>query len=109
MASAGTGPTWKGIWDDARPGWKPQPGDAAVEDNRAVVGLNYIRESIMNPGAYLREGFANQMPTYQGKFKNREIEAIALYIKSLDPDFTDEAKSESEAEMAAKEQESGGE
>ena len=107
--TAGTGPTWKGIWDDARPGWKPQPGDAAVEDNRAVVGLNYIRESIMNPAAYLREGFANQMPTYQGKFKNREIEAIALFIKSLDPDFTDEAKAESEAEMAAKEQGSGGE
>lgn len=97
--SAGTGPTWQGIWDDPRPGWTPQPGDAAVEDNRPVVGLNYIRESIIDPGKYLREGYSNQMPTYQGKFKDREIRAIANYIKSLDPAFADEALAESEAEM----------
>lgn len=99
---AGTGPTWQGVWDDPRPGWTPQQGDGMFDpDDRAVVNLNYIRESIINPGAYIREGYANQMPTYQGKFKDREIRAIATYIKSLDPQFADEAKAESEADMAA--------
>ncbi len=97
---AGTGPTWKDIWNDERPGWTPPRGDGFIDENRSAVGLNYIRQSILDPAAYLRQGFANQMPTYQGKFKDREVRAIATYIKSLDSEFAAEAKAESEAEIA---------
>lgn len=101
---AGTGPTWKGIWDEARPGWTPQQGDGMFDpDDRSVVNLNYIHESIIDPGAYLREGYSNQMPTYNGKFKNREVRAIATYIKWLDSDFTAQAEQESADEAALRE------
>lgn len=108
--SSGTGPTWQGIWDDPRPGWTPQSADGVFEtDDRAVVNLNYIHQSLIRPGAYLREGFANQMPTYDGKFKHREVRAIATYIKSLDPAFAAEAEAESKAEIGGQGQGDAGE
>jgi len=82
--SAKTGPTWKGIWGQVR---SPVGGKSAISDH---VDFNYVRQSVLEPSAYVREGFSNQMPTFQGKLKPREILAIATYIMSL----TDSAKAQ---------------
>lgn len=94
----GSGPTWKGVWGEARP---PAGGQSAISGE---VDFNYIRQSILEPGAYVRSGFANQMPSYQGQLQPREILAIATYIKSL----TEQYKAEAEA-LATEEMEVRGE
>jgi cytochrome c oxidase subunit 2 len=38
---------------------------------------------MMDPGAHLVAGYANVMPTYQGKLQGAETAAIVEYIKSL--------------------------
>lgn len=52
-----------------------------------VMDENYIRESILQPGAKVRTGFKNQMPSFQGIVKDNEIGALIAYIKSLNPDY----------------------
>lgn len=54
-----------------------------ADGSSALVDENYIRESILEPGAKIREGFKNQMPTFKGRLKDEEITAIIQYIKSL--------------------------
>lgn len=69
-----TGPSYKGIWGSKQP----------LSDGTSVdVDEEYIRESIVNPGAKIAQGYANQMPSYQGLLNKKEIAAITEYIKSL--------------------------
>ena len=44
---------------------------------------NYLRESILDPQARIIAGYQPVMPTYQGILKDREIDALVEYIKSL--------------------------
>jgi cytochrome c oxidase subunit 2 len=68
------GPSFKGIFGQTH----------QFEDGTsAPVDENYIRESIVDPGAKVRKGFKNQMPTFQGRLSDQEITAIIAYIKSL--------------------------
>ena len=48
-----------------------------------TVDENYIRESILEPQAKVREGYRPVMPTYQGQLKDEEIDALIEYIKTL--------------------------
>ena len=89
----GSGPTWKGIWGQARP---PADGKSAISDK---VDFNYIRQSVLEPAAYIRSGFINQMPSFQGQLTSREILALATYIKSLNPQYKAEAEELSKQEM----------
>jgi cytochrome c oxidase subunit 2 len=50
----------------------------------AIVDENYIRESILDPQASVAAGFQPVMPTYQGILKDRQIDALIAYIKSLE-------------------------
>jgi cytochrome c oxidase subunit 2 len=95
--AVGTGPTWYGIWGQTHQFTNAPP---------AVVDENYIRESILNPGAKILTGYANQMPQYQGQLTDRELKALAFYIKSLTPEFAAEAEQQSIEEM--EQRESGG-
>ncbi|MBN8643796.1 MAG: cytochrome c oxidase subunit II [Planctomycetes bacterium] len=94
----GTGPTWKDIWGETH---KSTTGASATVDE------NYIRESILVPGAFVREGFSNQMPSYQGKMKDREIRALTTYIMSLNDKFKQDAQAVSDEEMAKQQGGSG--
>lgn len=49
-----------------------------------VVDENYIRESILEPQAKVREGYRPVMPTYQGQLKDEELDALIEYIKILE-------------------------
>ena len=72
--SAKVGPSWKGLFDANR----PIAGGSTVKADE-----NYIRESIVNPGAKVVAGFDNVMPTYAGSLNDREISALIAYIKTL--------------------------
>lgn len=86
----GTGPTWKDIWGESH---------NSTDGKSAVVDENYVRESILVPGAFVREGFSNQMPSYQGKLKDREIRALTTYIMSLNDKFKQQAEDLSVKEL----------
>jgi cytochrome c oxidase subunit II len=48
-----------------------------------LMDENYIRESIVNPMAKVRAGFNPVMPSYQGRAKDKHINAIIEYLKTL--------------------------
>ncbi|MEO1128332.1 MAG: c-type cytochrome, partial [Planctomycetota bacterium] len=93
-----TGPTWYGIWGQTHQFTNAPP---------TVVDENYIRESVLNPGAKILQGYTNAMPQYQGQLTDREIIALAKYIKSLTPEFAEEAQQDSVEEMEARQAEEG--
>lgn len=70
----GQGPSWKGIW-----GAQHKMRDGSI----VTVDENYVRESILNPGAKIVEGFSNIMTPYQGRIKDREIDMLIEYMKTL--------------------------
>jgi cytochrome c oxidase subunit 2 len=47
------------------------------------VDENYFRESVLNPGAKVVRGYPAAMPTFQGLLKDKDIEALIAYLKSV--------------------------
>ena len=63
-----------------------------------IVDANYVRESILQPNAKVRQGFKSpsQMPSFQGLVKDDEIAALIAFMKRLNPAYTgDDAAPES--------------
>lgn len=48
-----------------------------------TIDENYIRRSILEPLSQIRAGYQPVMPTYQGRLRDHEIDALIAYIKSL--------------------------
>jgi cytochrome c oxidase subunit 2 len=92
--ATGTGPTWKGVWGTSR---------AFKDGASATADENYIRESILEPGKHIVEGYSNQMPTFQGQLTDRELIALSTYIKSLSAKAEDKAAAD---EFSTREMES---
>jgi cytochrome c oxidase subunit 2 len=68
----GVGPSFKGIWG----------ADHKLADGKTVrVDENYVRESIVKPGAKLVAGFDDVMPPIP--LEDREIQGIVTYLQSL--------------------------
>lgn len=44
---------------------------------------NYLRESILNPSAKIVKGYQPIMSTFQGRLKDKDIDAIIEYLKTL--------------------------
>ncbi|MCB1165536.1 MAG: c-type cytochrome [Leptospiraceae bacterium] len=66
------GPSFKGLYGTERP----------IEGGTKVVAdENYIRESILNPGAKIHEGFPNLMPPQD--LSDEQIESVILFFKTL--------------------------
>jgi cytochrome c oxidase subunit 2 len=57
-----------------------------ADGSRVEADENYMRESILNPQAKVAAGYQSVMPTYQGLLKDREIDALIEYIKSIQDD-----------------------
>lgn len=68
------GPSWKGLYGKQEP---------LTDGTTVAVDENYLRESITEPNAKIVRGFVPSMPTYLGKLKDKEIDGIIAYIKSL--------------------------
>lgn len=53
------------------------------DGSKVIMDENYIRESILDPRAKLVDGYEPVMPTFQGALKDRQIDALIAFIKSL--------------------------
>jgi len=72
----GRGPNLQGVFG------KP----VLLQDGRTVTAdENYIRESILDPGAKIVNGFKPVMPTFQGLVSEEQLNALVAYVKSLSP------------------------
>ncbi|MCW5960857.1 MAG: cytochrome c oxidase subunit II [Pyrinomonadaceae bacterium] len=52
----------------------------------AIVDDAYLRESILNPGAKIVEGYQPIMPTFKGQVTEEQLVQLIAYIKSLSGD-----------------------
>lgn len=78
--SAGTGPTWKNAYGAPVPFEDGSSLDTAPPD----AWENYIRESILVPGARIHKGYATgNMPSYQGQLSARQIDGVIAYMRDL--------------------------
>ena len=71
--TAGTGPSFKGIY--GRPVQLEGMAPVMVEDN-------YIRESILDPTPRSSRAIRPQMPTFKGMLSDKDITALIEFIKS---------------------------
>ena len=70
----GRGPNLQGVFG------KP----VQLQDGRIVTAdENYIRESILDPGSKIVNGFKPVMPTFQGLVSEEQVNALVAYVKSL--------------------------
>jgi cytochrome c oxidase subunit 2 len=53
------------------------------DGSSVLMDENYIRESVLYPQAKARPGYPPSMPSFEGQLKEKEIEGIIAYIKSL--------------------------
>lgn len=60
----------------------------AERAGETVPGMDartYIEESIIDPGAYLNEGYNNLMPaTYAVQFSDEELDALVAYLMTFE-------------------------
>ena len=68
------GPDWKGLFGSNVP----------LEGGKTVIAdEEYLRESIVDPGAKVAKGFPNVMPTYKTTLSKEDIDAVVAYLKTL--------------------------
>jgi cytochrome c oxidase subunit 2 len=72
--TAKTGPSFKGIWGQTHEFSNAPP---------TVVDENYVRQSIVDPSAKVRQGYQDKMNSYQGQFSDEEIGYLVKFIQSL--------------------------
>ena len=73
------GPTWQGLWGSTQ---SFTDGSSVTIDG--AEGENHIKESILEPGAKVRAGFAGaSMPSFLGQLDDDQIKALTAYIKTL--------------------------
>jgi cytochrome c oxidase subunit 2 len=94
--SQGRGPSLQGVFGS----------HVTLEDGRTLVAdENYVRESILDPGAKVVRGFKPVMPTFQGLVSEEQMSALLAYIKSLAP--AKPAETLNKASLAAPDQSAG--
>lgn len=57
-----------------------------VGGGTAIVDEQYIRNSILNPGGQIVEGYQPIMPTFKGQVTEEQLGYLVAYIKSLSDD-----------------------
>jgi cytochrome c oxidase subunit 2 len=68
------GPTFKGLYGRQ---------EELANGDKVQVDEDYLRESIVNPMAKVVAGYPPAMPTFQGRFKEKELTAIIEYLKTV--------------------------
>ncbi|MBI2608914.1 MAG: cytochrome c oxidase subunit II [Deltaproteobacteria bacterium] len=68
------GPSLREIYGTLR----PLQGGGSIE-----VSEKYLKESLINPGQYVVDGFPNLMPSYKHELSEEEIKALVEYIKGI--------------------------
>jgi cytochrome c oxidase subunit 2 len=68
----GAGPTWKDL-----AGQEVELGD----DSTVVADADYLRRSILDPGAEVVSGYGGSMPTYD--LSDEDLDAVVAYLEAL--------------------------
>jgi mono/diheme cytochrome c family protein len=74
-----------------RRGWRaPSPGSrssprraaakAAGDREPGTSAEDYVRESLLDPGKVVVEGFGNVMPSFDGKLDDAQLKALVDYL-----------------------------
>ncbi|HCD52378.1 MAG TPA: cytochrome c oxidase subunit II, partial [Balneolaceae bacterium] len=71
----GIGPSFKGIWGKE---------ESLADGSTVTVDENYVRESILNPGAKIVAGHDNVMTPYEGILSDEDITNIIEYLKTIE-------------------------
>ncbi len=72
--TAGTGPTWQGLFGSEVP----------LDDGSTVTADEaYITESILQPTAKIHEGYGPIMPSFEGRLTEDQVNQIIAYIETL--------------------------
>lgn len=72
--SPNVGPSFKGLFGKT---------ESLQGGGQVTVDENYIRKSIEEPNADIVAGFSPQMPSFRGQIKDKGIDGLIAYIKSL--------------------------
>lgn len=70
--SDGVGPTWQGLYG--------KTGHTMADGSTVTADENYLRESILQSGAKIVEGYNNVMPSYSG-LSERQVSALVAFMK----------------------------
>lgn len=70
----GIGPTMLGLYGST---------ETMADGETVQVDENYLRESILEPGARIVEGYQNVMPPTYGGLSERQVSALITYIEEL--------------------------
>ncbi|QDU53989.1 Cytochrome c oxidase subunit 2 precursor [Aeoliella mucimassa] len=102
---AGGGPSWKDVYDPAKP--KTFVGGDSIDPSDIPAMDNYVMESIRKPQAKIRAGYESvKMSAYPPSLvSNEEVNAITAYMKELAGKY--DGPSREEAEAAAEAAENG--
>ena len=68
------GPSFKGLWGKE---------ETLADGTTVTVDENYIRESILEPGAKIVSGYSNVMTPYAGRLSDDDITNIIEYLKTI--------------------------
>ncbi len=69
-----TGPSFKGLYGRQE----------ALSDGTTVTAEdNYIRQSVLDPNSQIVAGYSPQMPSFQGRLKDDQIDALIDFIKTV--------------------------
>jgi cytochrome c oxidase subunit 2 len=72
--SHGTGPTWKDMFGSK----------VALSDGTSVVAdENYVRDSVLYPNKHIVQGYQAVMPSYLGGLKDKQIDWVIAYMKTI--------------------------
>jgi cytochrome c oxidase subunit 2 len=72
--SPSTGPTWQNLWGYER---------SFTDGTSRVADHNYIRESVYDPKAQIREGYTPQMNSYQGLVSQEQLDDLIAFMQTL--------------------------
>lgn len=90
--SAKTGPSFKGLASSSN----RQFADGSTLDlggSTSDAWRNYVYESITRPDARIVSGYQNQMPSFQGKLTDQQIDYLIAFLESVDSgEYSEPAK-----------------
>jgi len=76
--NAKNGPTFKDLFGKDEP---------MADGSTVRVDENYMRESLYDPAAKVVRGFTVQMQSYRGRLRDRDMDAIIAYMKSISGNY----------------------
>lgn len=70
--------------DSVGPGLGTMNRNVAARVEAGLSAADYVRESIVDPGAFVVEGYENVMPSYADTLSDQDIANLAKFITELD-------------------------